>query len=122
MDRQDKENDSSNKLLFEDPVVDLQTCKLISQGAEAVRNFYITSQLFDAFLGAKSRNTHVHDIGVCTVQRIWQGVYLGRPAIVKQRFNKKYRHAILDRKLTLSRLKQASLCMSHAAHASHAFL
>jgi TP53 regulating kinase-like protein len=43
------------------------------------------------------------------VQKIWEGVYLGRPTIVKQRFRKKYRHSTLDNKLTLSRLKQVYL-------------
>ncbi|KAL4445801.1 hypothetical protein ABPG77_009000 [Micractinium sp. CCAP 211/92] len=38
--------------------------------------------------------------------RVWEGRFLGRPAIVKQRFNKKYRHPQLDAKLTVSRLKQ----------------
>ena len=41
------------------------------------------------------------------LQRVWEGEYLGRPTVVKQRFSKKYRHAVLDSKLTLTRLKQA---------------
>jgi len=39
-------------------------------------------------------------------QRIWEGVYLGRPAILKQRFSKRYRHPALDTRLTQSRLRQ----------------
>jgi TP53 regulating kinase-like protein len=39
-------------------------------------------------------------------QRIWEGVYLGRPAILKQRFSKRYRHPVLDTRLTQSRLRQ----------------
>lgn len=41
------------------------------------------------------------------MQRVWEGRFLGRPTIVKQRFSKKYRHPQLDVKLTVSRLKQA---------------
>lgn len=37
--------------------------------------------------------------------RVWEGVFLGRPVIVKQRFKKKYRHPQLDVKLTQQRLK-----------------
>ncbi|PSC76037.1 TP53-regulating kinase isoform B [Micractinium conductrix] len=37
--------------------------------------------------------------------RVWEGSFLGRSAIVKQRFSKKYRHPQLDAKLTVSRLK-----------------
>lgn len=73
MDRENGGNASTSKTIFSDPVVDLKTWQLLSQGAEA---------------------------------KIWQGEYLGRPTIVKQRFNKKYRHAALDSKLTQSRLKQ----------------
>ncbi|KAK9831085.1 hypothetical protein WJX74_002962 [Apatococcus lobatus] len=38
--------------------------------------------------------------------RVWQTELLGRQAILKQRFNKKYRHPTLDTKLTNTRLKQ----------------
>ncbi|CAK0780705.1 hypothetical protein CVIRNUC_005146 [Coccomyxa viridis] len=38
--------------------------------------------------------------------RVWEGTYLDVPAVIKQRFSKKYRHASLDTKLTQSRLKQ----------------
>ncbi|GAB4817061.1 hypothetical protein N2152v2_004107 [Parachlorella kessleri] len=37
--------------------------------------------------------------------RVWEGVFLGRPTMVKQRFSKKYRHPSLDAKLTAQRLK-----------------
>ena len=40
------------------------------------------------------------------VQRVYEGLFLGRPAIIKQRFSKKYRHATLDSKLTQLRFKQ----------------
>ena len=39
-------------------------------------------------------------------QRVWEGTYLDVPAVIKQRFSKKYRHASLDTKLTQFRLKQ----------------
>lgn len=37
---------------------------------------------------------------------------LARSVVVKQRFNKKYRHPLLDAKLTGSRLKQANFAAS----------
>lgn len=37
-------------------------------------------------------------------QRLFHRVYLGRPAVIKQRFSKKYRHPTLDAKLTSRRL------------------
>jgi len=40
------------------------------------------------------------------MQRVYEGLFLGRPAIIKQRFSKKYRHATLDSKLTQLRFKQ----------------
>lgn len=39
------------------------------------------------------------------MQRVWEGTFLSRPAIIKQRFSKKYRHPQLDVKLTAARLK-----------------
>ena len=48
---------------------------------------------------------HCSHLGV-NVQRVWEGSYLDVPAILKQRFSKKYRHAVLDKKITQSRLKQ----------------
>ena len=42
------------------------------------------------------------------LQRLWQTEFLGRQAVLKQRFNKKYRHPTLDTKLTNTRLKQVS--------------
>ena len=37
-------------------------------------------------------------------QRVFETVYWGKPAILKQRFEKKYRHPTLDAKLTKQRL------------------
>ena len=37
--------------------------------------------------------------------RVWSTTFLSRKTIVKQRFNKKYRHPTLDVSLTLQRLK-----------------
>eukprot|EP00798_Chlamydomonas_sp_ICE-L_P015006 gene15006-21074_t len=56
-----------------EPIIKLENCKLVSQGAEA---------------------------------RVFETTFLGRPTILKQRFNKKYRHPVLDLKLTTMRLKQ----------------
>ena len=41
-------------------------------------------------------------------QRVWETTFLGRPVVLKQRFEKKYRHEALDRKLTVSRMKQVA--------------
>ena len=71
---------------------------LISQGAEAVRLLHIVA------------------FGICifnkpllhwSVQKVWEGHFLGRPVIMKQRFSKQYRHPVLDTKLTVGRLNQA---------------
>lgn len=37
--------------------------------------------------------------------RLYKGIYLGRPVIVKERFQKKYRHPELDTHLTTERMK-----------------
>lgn len=37
--------------------------------------------------------------------RLYKGIYLGRPVIVKERFQKKYRHPELDTLLTTERMK-----------------
>ncbi|PNX87396.1 putative serine threonine-protein kinase BUD32, partial [Trifolium pratense] len=36
--------------------------------------------------------------------RVFESDFVGRRAVVKERFSKKYRHPILDSKLTLKRL------------------
>ena len=51
------------------------------------------------------------------LQRVYDGVFLGKPTIIKQRFSKKYRHPVLDSKLTQLRFKQvhilgANICMN----------
>ena len=38
--------------------------------------------------------------------RVYRGQFLGRSCVVKQRFKKKYRHPILDKKLTHRRTAQ----------------
>ena len=47
--------------------------------------------------------------------RVFEVTFLGRPAIVKQRFKKTYRHPILDGKLTKLRLLSESprCCSRH---------
>ncbi|XP_053971822.1 EKC/KEOPS complex subunit TP53RK [Hylaeus anthracinus] len=37
--------------------------------------------------------------------RVYKGVYLGKPTLVKERFEKKYRHVDLDNRLTKDRIK-----------------
>jgi tRNA A-37 threonylcarbamoyl transferase component Bud32 len=48
------------------------------------------------------------------VQRVYEGMFLGRSAIIKQRFSKKYRHATLDTKLTQLRFKQVGSAICEA--------
>lgn len=46
--------------------------------------------------------------------RVWQGQFLGKPVIMKQRFSKQYRHPVLDTKLTVGRLNQEVRSMLRA--------
>jgi TP53 regulating kinase-like protein len=48
------------------------------------------------------------------MQRVWAGTFCGVPAVVKQRFKKRYRHPALDAKLTAQRLKQEVRSMLRA--------
>ncbi|KAF2899500.1 hypothetical protein ILUMI_06672 [Ignelater luminosus] len=40
--------------------------------------------------------------------RLYKGIYLGKPTLVKERFEKKYRHPDLDKHLTKERIKAES--------------
>lgn len=57
---------------------------------------YVSSLFF--FLDKRSSLLHV------LFQRVFESTFVGRRSIVKERFSKKYRHPILDAKLTLKRL------------------
>lgn len=46
--------------------------------------------------------------------RVFESTFLGRRSIVKERFSKKYRHPVLDAKLTLKRLNAEARCMTKA--------
>ncbi|XP_056865588.1 uncharacterized protein LOC108838930 isoform X2 [Raphanus sativus] len=46
--------------------------------------------------------------------RVFESTFVGRRSIVKERFSKKYRHPILDVKLTLKRLNAEARCMTKA--------
>ena len=85
----------SHELL--EPVVGLENCKMISQGAEAVRSRCRAAERVRTQTPPSSP----------APQRVWEATFCGRLCIIKQRFAKKYRHPSLDRKLTVSRLKQA---------------
>ncbi|KAJ3683656.1 hypothetical protein LUZ60_013883 [Juncus effusus] len=58
------------------------------------------------------------DLGVLLKQgaeaRVFEADFVGRKCIVKERFSKKYRHPILDSKLTLKRLNAEARCMTKA--------
>lgn len=42
-------------------------------------------------------------------QRVFESTFAGRKSIIKERFSKKYRHPLLDSKLTLKRLNAVGL-------------
>nr|XP_016462393.1 PREDICTED: EKC/KEOPS complex subunit bud32-like isoform X3 [Nicotiana tabacum]XP_018630119.1 EKC/KEOPS complex subunit bud32-like isoform X3 [Nicotiana tomentosiformis] len=46
--------------------------------------------------------------------RVFETSFVGKRCIVKERFSKKYRHPILDTKLTLKRLNAEARCMTKA--------
>ena len=46
--------------------------------------------------------------------RVYKGVYLGRPALIKERFEKKYRHVDLDTRITKDRMKAECRAMVRA--------
>lgn len=46
--------------------------------------------------------------------RVWEGSFLGKFVVVKQRFSKQYRHPVLDSKLTVGRLNQEVRSMLRA--------
>lgn len=46
--------------------------------------------------------------------KVWTTQFLQRPAIIKQRFKKRYRHPTLDAALTSQRLKAEVRCMLRA--------
>ena len=48
------------------------------------------------------------------MQRVWEGTYLEHPAMIKERFHKKYRHPTLDARLTAQRLRQEVRSMLRA--------
>lgn len=58
------------------------------------------------------------DFGVLWKQgaeaRIFESSFVGRRCIIKERFSKKYRHPLLDSKLTLKRLNGEARCVTKA--------
>ncbi|XP_019084495.1 PREDICTED: TP53-regulating kinase-like isoform X2 [Camelina sativa] len=46
--------------------------------------------------------------------RVFESTFAGRRSIVKERFPKKYRHPVLDAKLTLKRMNAEARCMTKA--------
>ncbi|RCV43065.1 hypothetical protein SETIT_9G265900v2 [Setaria italica] len=59
-----------------------------------------------------------HDFGVLLKQgaegRVFVSTFVGRKCVIKERFSKKYRHPLLDAKLTLKRLNAEARCMTKA--------
>ncbi|XP_066375560.1 pentatricopeptide repeat-containing protein At5g61370, mitochondrial-like [Miscanthus floridulus] len=58
------------------------------------------------------------DFGVLLKQgaegRVFASTFVGRKCVIKERFSKKYRHPLLDSKLTLKRLNAEARCMTKA--------
>ncbi|TVU31113.1 hypothetical protein EJB05_22784, partial [Eragrostis curvula] len=58
------------------------------------------------------------DFGVLLKQgaegRVFVSTFVGRKCVIKERFSKKYRHPLLDTKLTLKRLNAEARCMTKA--------
>ncbi|KAG6410240.1 hypothetical protein SASPL_128293 [Salvia splendens] len=46
--------------------------------------------------------------------RVFESTFVGRRSVVKERFSKKYRHPLLDSKLTLKRLNTEARCLTKA--------
>lgn len=53
----------------------------------------------------------------CAAQRVFRCTFLSRPAIVKERFKKLYRHPVLDEKLTKERMTLEGRCLVRAHRA-----
>lgn len=51
--------------------------------------------------------------------RLYKGTYLGKSVIVKERFEKKYRHPDLDERLTKERIKAESRAIVRAKSAGN---
>ena len=124
-----KEGQAAIGSLFAKPIIDLSSFPLLSQGAEGVCLLLLVlrSLPFKNILSvvkviaqsiAKSQHSRLSDDLVLSdlilkvfrsllLQRVYDGQFLGRPSIIKQRFSKKYRHSSLDAKLTQLRFKQA---------------
>lgn len=54
--------------------------------------------------------------------RLYKGTYLGRPALIKERFVKRYRHPDLDTLLTKERTKGESRAIVRAKAAGNAVM
>lgn len=92
-----------------EPIVGLSACKLINQGAEAVSILAAWRQAprFVLLLCCSPpMHPYYPELNFTILQRVWESTFCGHPCIIKQRFSKKYRHPALDRKLTVTRLKQ----------------
>jgi len=50
-----------------------------------------------------------------SLQRVFASTFVGRKCVIKERFSKKYRHPLLDAKLTLKRLNAVSLSNQHCS-------
>jgi hypothetical protein len=54
--------------------------------------------------------------------KLYKGIYLGRPTIVKERFKKSYRHVDLDNRLTKERMKSEARAILKCKAAGNYFL
>ena len=77
------------------------TWTLLSQGAEAVRTANVSLYCIHKEIGS-------YFSPFPRFQRLFEGTFMGRKVILKQRFTKKYRHPILEERLSSHRLIQVS--------------
>lgn len=82
---------------------------LLKQGAEGVSQ----DSRLKTYLVATSPFTCLFNSLFASLQRVFVSTFVGRKCVIKERFSKKYRHPLLDSKLTLKRLNAVSLFNQH---------
>ena len=97
------EHETNGKTYFAEPIVGLSNFNILFQGAEAVSTLRL---LLATQTATRKLPTQAVRSIFALLQRLYEGTFLGKPVIIKQRFSKKYRHSVLDSKLTQARFKQ----------------
>uniref|UniRef100_A0A453G2J0 non-specific serine/threonine protein kinase n=2 Tax=Aegilops tauschii subsp. strangulata TaxID=200361 RepID=A0A453G2J0_AEGTS len=111
-------------------LVDTHTYDLLIEKLSRSGRFEVAKELWDdatkngIVLGCSSdlldplKTEQQQDFGVLLKQgaegRVFVSTFVGRKCVIKERFSKKYRHPVLDSKLTLKRLNAEARCMTKA--------